>query len=113
MENNRELIRKLADCISACEMCMDSCLKEDDIKSMVDCIRTDRDCARICTMMLGLISSNSPQAGRWITECEMMCNICAEECEKHDMDHCIECAKACRECAEACHQYSGSEVMHR
>jgi hypothetical protein len=112
MEQKMELIRKLAECAAACEYCMDSCLSEDDVKMMVNCIRTDRDCARICTMVAGLVASNSPLALRLLPECEHMCIVCAEECERHDMDHCRECAKVCRECAEVCHQYANVEVGH-
>ncbi|WP_373711169.1 four-helix bundle copper-binding protein [Jeotgalibaca porci] len=31
--------------------------------------------------------------------------MCADECEKHDHNHCQECAKACRACEEACNAY--------
>ncbi|MDB9527920.1 hypothetical protein PN498_18145 [Oscillatoria sp. CS-180] len=29
---------------------------------------------------------------------------CAQECEKHDMEHCQKCARSCRETAEMCRQ---------
>jgi hypothetical protein len=112
MEHKMELIRKLAECAAACEYCMDSCLGEEDVRSMIDCIRTDRDCARMCTFVAGLVASNSPLAPRMLSECEQMCIICAEECEKHKMDHCQDCARECRECAELCHRFSNVEIGH-
>ncbi|ECX3894299.1 four-helix bundle copper-binding protein, partial [Salmonella enterica] len=27
---------------------------------------------------------------------------CAEECARHDHDHCQNCARACSQCADAC-----------
>lgn len=107
---NQQLIQKLARCAAACETCMDACLSEDDVKKMVQCIRLDRDCAIICKATATLLASNSPHAQHLIKECEEVCRLCAEECEKHDMEHCKECAWACRECEEACKSYAGAEV---
>ncbi|WP_394345089.1 four-helix bundle copper-binding protein [Antarcticibacterium arcticum] len=33
--------------------------------------------------------------------------MCAEECAKHDHEHCKKCAQVCNECAEACHRHHG------
>ncbi len=107
---NRELLEKLARCAAACESCMDACLVEDDVKMMVECIRTDRDCAKICHITASFVASNSPHAAHLVKECEEICRACAEECEKHDMDHCQACAKACRECEQACKSFSGVAV---
>jgi hypothetical protein len=110
MEHNNELIRKLADCAAECEMCMDACLGEDDIQMLVQCIRLDRDCAKICHITSGFIASNSPFATEMVKLCEDICRKNAEECEKHDMDHCQRCAEACRECADACQSFVGRRV---
>ncbi|WP_425573169.1 four-helix bundle copper-binding protein [Paraburkholderia caribensis] len=29
-------------------------------------------------------------------------DACASECEKHQHEHCKQCAEACRRCAEQC-----------
>jgi hypothetical protein len=29
--------------------------------------------------------------------------MCAEECNKHNHEHCKECAEVCLACANACH----------
>lgn len=105
--NNIEFIEKLARCAAACETCLDSCLDEQDIQKMVQCIRTDRDCAKICHTTASFVASNSDHAQHLVKECEEICRQCAIECEKHDMDHCQECARACRECEEACKSYAG------
>ncbi|MHB8898378.1 MAG: four-helix bundle copper-binding protein [Thermoguttaceae bacterium] len=38
------------------------------------------------------------------------CDACADECEKHDMEHCRKCAEACRRCAEECRQMADAAV---
>jgi hypothetical protein len=34
--------------------------------------------------------------------CADVCHDCAEECGRHDMQHCRDCAVACRRCMEEC-----------
>lgn len=107
MEHNKELLRKLAECAATCEMCADACLDEENIKMMVECIRLDRDCAKICYTTASLIASNSGNAESLVTVCEEICRRCADECAQHETDHCRECARVCEECAEACRSYAG------
>lgn len=105
--NNTDLLTALHKCAAACEMCMDACLNEDDLKKMVECIRLDRDCAKICHLTASFVASNSQFDEEIINQCAKICRACAEECEKHHTEHCKECARACRECEEACRSYSG------
>ncbi|KEO73743.1 four-helix bundle copper-binding protein [Anditalea andensis] len=105
MSYNKELIQKLAICAAACENCMDACLSEDDISMMVPCIRLDRDCAKICQLTASFISANSQHALHVLKECIEICGQCADECEKHEHEHCQQCAEACKACAEACRGY--------
>ena len=102
MENQKQLIDKLSKCIAACQNCADACLDENNISKMVPCIRLDRDCADVCQTTLNLIARNSDHASKMIEVCEELCAACAKECEKHEAQHCQDCAKACRECEEAC-----------
>ena len=106
MAHNEDLIMKLGKCAAACEECLDSCLNEDKIEMLVDCIRTDRDCAKVCHLAAGFLASHSQFTGSVLTLCEELCEKCAEECEKHEHDHCKRCAEACRDCAEACRSYA-------
>ncbi|MTI22773.1 four-helix bundle copper-binding protein [Fulvivirga sp. RKSG066] len=102
MKNHKELILKLNECASACQHCSDACLDEEDVSHMINCIRLDRDCADICRLTSQLLSRGSDQVEKLIDVCEAICRKCAEECEKHDNEHCKKCATACRECEEAC-----------
>lgn len=102
-QEHQDLVNKLANCVAACEHCADACLDEEG--DMVDCIRTDRDCADICSLALKLVARGSDKAADILDLCADMCEDCAEECSSHDHDHCQACAKACRECAKACRNY--------
>lgn len=107
MNVNNELLQKLAYCAAACENCADKCLDEDDIKKMVRCIRLDLDCAKICHLTSSYVASRSEYSQTFVNQCAEICRACGEECAKHEMDHCQECARACRECEEACRSFSG------
>ncbi|HWS20075.1 MAG TPA: four-helix bundle copper-binding protein [Nitrososphaera sp.] len=36
-----------------------------------------------------------------------VCDACAQECQRHEVDHCKRCAQACRSCAEECRRMAG------
>lgn len=95
-------------CAQACEFCADSCLSEQHVAKMVECIRTDRDCAEVCFTAAALMSRNSQFAPEFCGLCAEVCDTCAQECRKHDHDHCQQCADACELCAEECRQMSGT-----
>lgn len=90
------------DCVVACNHCAASCLQEPDVKMMVRCIGLDMDCAQLCEVAAALMSGGSDFSGRICALCAEVCQACADECGKHDMDHCQQCAEACRRCAAEC-----------
>ena len=101
---NSELIQILNECAAKCNHCADACLDEQDIKMMVKCIRLDRICAATCEATAKILAANSAgeHAQGLVKFCREICEKCADECEKHEMKHCQDCADACRECAAAC-----------
>lgn len=101
---NNELIKILYECATACYNCVDGCLDED-ANMMAECIRTDLDCADICTTVASFLARGSVHGKHLLSECIEICKNCATECEKHDHDHCKECARICRECIAACEKY--------
>lgn len=103
---NQKLITSLQECVRHCWHCADACLEEDDLKKMVECIRLDRECAEICDLTAKLLAINGSKAATMVKTCEAICRQCAEECDKHDMQHCQDCAEACRECVKACESYA-------
>ncbi|MEC6748737.1 four-helix bundle copper-binding protein [Marinilactibacillus sp. XAAS-LB27] len=101
------LVSKVAACAKACNECFDACLKEDDVKMMANCIRTDRVCADMCGIVADFAYRESEIFPDLVAACAKACGICAEECENHEMQHCQDCAVACRECEKACKEYLG------
>lgn len=95
------------ECATVCNHCASACLHEADVKSLARCIELDLDCAEVCRTATGFMSRDSEFAHAICTTCADICDACAEECERHDMDHCRKCAAVCRKCAEECRRMSG------
>lgn len=89
-------------CAAACDNCSTACLQEDDVKMMARCIALDMDCAEICRTAAAFMGRGSGSAVAVCRLCADICTACANECGRHDMDHCQACAAACRHCAQAC-----------
>jgi len=105
---NEKLIHALGNCINHCNYCADACLDEENVKMMVNCIRTDRACAEVCSTLNQLLATGFSDVQDLVRYCERICNICADECEKHEHQHCKDCAEACRKCAAECRNYNAA-----
>lgn len=91
-------------CAAACNHCAAACLKEPDVKAMARCIALDIDCAAVCMLAAGAMARDSEHAQVICALCAELCDACGDECGKHAMGHCQECAEQCRRCAQACRQ---------
>jgi hypothetical protein len=103
LASHKELQQKLINCALACEECEAACLNEDNITLLARCIELDRDCADICLQAARLLKRESEIGDDYLLVCEKMCRMCAEECRKHNHEHCRVCADECDACADACH----------
>ncbi|KUP07958.1 ferredoxin [Bacillus coahuilensis p1.1.43] len=97
-----QLITTLHQCMTACNRCYDACLEEDDLTMMRYCIRVDRECSDMCSLFEQALTRNTPFIKELANACMEICYACAEECKKHDHDHCQACADACMKCVEEC-----------
>lgn len=101
-------IQALLECSAACTVCADACLAEDDVTSQLHCIRTDLDCADICSATARVLSRAAPSGDMWrhlLEACAKACAECAAECERHTgHKHCQLCGQMCREAEKACQQ---------
>ena len=102
---NERLIHALGNCINHCNFCAESCLDEDNVKMMVNCIRTDRVCAEACAALTQILATDYKNVQGLLEYCRQICGECATECEKHDAQHCKDCAEACRKCEKACSEF--------
>lgn len=107
LEKKIDLGHKLAECVQYCNYCLNSCLEEQDVKMMVNCIRLDRDCALICSTTLQLVYKQGHFSKDILELCVKACKACAAECKKHNNEHCRMCAEKCEECAKTCHEFLG------
>lgn len=102
---NEKLIKALGNCINHCNYCADACLDEENVKMMKDCIRTDKVCAEVCSALNQVLATNYKDVKGLVEYCKKVCQACADECGKHDAQHCKDCAKACKECVSACEAF--------
>ena len=99
-------VRHAMFCSAMCTSCADACLAEQMVEHIRQCIRACLDCADVCEATYKLAARQT--GGNEIVLCEMLqlcvtaCDVCAEECARHDHEHCRLCAKMCRECARDC-----------
>ena len=99
-----QAVRHAMFCAAICNSCADACLAER--MDMRQCVRTCLDCADICEATYRVATrrtgSNEVVLREMLQLCITACDVCAEECARHDNDHCRRCAEMCRECADDC-----------
>ena len=103
---NSKLIEALNNCTAHCNYCADACLDEENMAMMKECIRTDRVCAEVCSTLSQVLATSYSDIQGLVDFCRKTCEACAEECSKHEHQHCQDCAEACKKCAEACGSYA-------
>ncbi len=64
----QEILGALHNCIVTCNECFDACLSEHHVSSMAECIRLDRDCSEICSLLVQAISRNSSNIDVFLQE---------------------------------------------
>lgn len=101
-ERQQDALNGLQKYITACNVCFDACLNEPYVDHRADCIHLDRDCVDICSLLSQTIARNSPNIEALAAAYVEICRACAEECGKHEHDHCQQCTVACEACAKAC-----------
>ena len=99
-----EAIRHAMYCAAICNSCADACSAEE--MDMRRCIRLCMDCSDVCTALYRVASrrtaGNVSVIKSMLETCILACQVCGEECAKHDNAHCRRCAPMCRECSEDC-----------
>ena len=106
LEKYEAAIRACLDCAVRCESCASYCLAEHEVQTMTRCMELTKNCAAICILTARFLASASEfsvQACGW---CAEIAEACAEECERHYMDHCKDCHQACLECVDECRRIS-------
>ncbi|WP_222914473.1 four-helix bundle copper-binding protein [Natrinema sp. SYSU A 869] len=99
-EEMQECIDNCFEAAQACEWCADECAGEGE--EMAKCLRLCRDVADLTTMHARFMARNSNYSTELAEACAGACEECAEECERHDAEHCQVCADVLQDCAETC-----------
>jgi len=97
-EEERECIEICNEAAGVCEWCADECLGDEE---MEECARLCRDVADIASLHARFMARNSNYS-KQLAEALRRRLECAEECERHDAEHCQVCAEVLTECAESC-----------
>ncbi|MGK7392905.1 MAG: four-helix bundle copper-binding protein [Candidatus Cyclobacteriaceae bacterium M2_1C_046] len=108
-ENNKELLRLLAECADECNHCYNACMENERTEKLLRSLRLCRDCSRMCRTASDFVSSGSELADQVVKLCAEACRLCAESCaqDKEHEQECKACADICRECEEACNSFEG------
>ena len=96
----RECLENCFETAEVCEWCADECAGEGE--EMAECLRLCRDVADIATLHARFMARDSNYSSGLAETCAAACEECADECERHDANHCQVCADVLRECAESC-----------
>lgn len=96
------------DCAEACSACADACLAEQEVHALIECIRTNIDCAEVCTTTARLLARQtapgSPVIKAQLAAAIAATQACAAACDWHGtiLEHCRVCAEACKAAQAAC-----------
>lgn len=105
-------IEECPSCAQTCTACADACLSEadDQLPMLRKCIRSDTDCADICSTTARIVSRHTGYDANLtravLQACATAFRSCGEECAIHASryEHCRVCAEACRRCEQACQE---------
>lgn len=98
-EEQRECIETCTETVEVCEWCADECLGSEEMEK---CARLCRDAADVASLHARLMARGSNYSPQLAEACAGVCEECAEECRRHDADHCQTCADVLEDCAETC-----------
>ena len=101
-EGHQRCIDACHECANACDRCAVACLGEPQPKVLARCIELDLDCGQACRFAIGLLARGSPYDSVACALVVVLCDACAEECDRHRIEHCTECAAACRRASAEC-----------
>jgi hypothetical protein len=106
-------IESCYECAQACTACADACLSEEAVAELTTYIRSNLDCADVCSTTGRVLSRHTGYDANltraMLEACVVACRTCADACGQHtEMDHCRVCADVCRRCQSACEELLAS-----
>lgn len=99
------LIEELHRCAAQCLYCFEGSDKEENKEALQKCMVLNMKCAETCKLVVQMLDKNTNDFEMYLKRCSIICLKCANECDKHEHEHCKQCAAVCRECSEMCLSY--------
>jgi hypothetical protein len=108
MHHLEHLDPKMAECITNCSDCHDTC-EETAVYAVqrgigAEHVRLLLDCAGICDTSRDFMLRGSPLHTQTCGICADVCMQCAEMCETHNDEMMRRCAEMCRRCSATCRE---------
>lgn len=105
----RKCIEHCLDCHALCEETITHCLGLGNEHASAGHIGLLRDCSAICSTSGDFMLRESGWHVETCRICAMICDECAEACERMGQGDAVmkRCAELCRRCAESCAAMSG------
>jgi hypothetical protein len=97
-------------CAQACRRCEESC---DGSPGFATCQHACRDGFDSCFLCLADLHDDPPRAASSCLVCAIVCEHCADACDKHPGEPFRRCAEACRLCAELCRAIASGAAPSR
>lgn len=98
-DEQRECVENCTEAAEVSEWSADECLGSEEMET---CARLCRDVADVASLHARFMARDSNYSTQLAEACAGVCEECAEECERHDADHCQVTAEVLQECAESC-----------
>ncbi|MDO8207916.1 MAG: four-helix bundle copper-binding protein [Gallionella sp.] len=102
---NAAIATAASDCIQKGQVCLSHCLEllGQGEKDMASCAASVNQMLALCGALQQLANQNSKQLPKLAAIAMDACNLCEEECKKHDKhEQCKACGESCAGCAQAC-----------
>lgn len=87
----QQSLEQFVESMKVCEWCAERCV--DEGPEMAECIRRCRDVADIASLNARFIARDSAYGPELAQSFISVANACAQECARHQHDHCQDCAR--------------------
>jgi hypothetical protein len=97
-----DAVASTLECSQVCAETMTHCLKVGGDHAEASHINLLSDCSKICEVAANFMERESPFHLELCGISAMICDACAQSCQKLGGEEMERCAKACSHCAETC-----------
>lgn len=108
----RTCIKSCWDCRHECQTTLfEHCLEMGGKHVTKEHVKLMTDCIEICQATADLMTRDSHFHGELCAACALICEACADSCEKIGGNEMKRCAELCKRCAQECEKMGKLNVM--